>query len=102
MKSAVLALLFAACAAEDTVTCVDADSSWTETDESADVTDSAGCKTACEDTIASSTENDYCCASSITDAVGETPAVVNSCKLYTITAGELDIRAAETAVDGDT
>ena len=101
MKSAVLALLFAACAAEDTVTCVDADSSWTETDESADVTDSAGCKTACEDTIASSTENDYCCASSITDAVGETPELI-TCDLFTKTAGEGDIRAAETASDGVT
>ena len=100
MKSAVLALLFAAVAAEDTVTCVDAEVSWSSADVKEGVTDSAGCKTACETAI--TPENDYCCASSITDAVGETPAVVNSCDLYTITAGELDIRAAETAVDGDT
>ena len=101
MKAAVLALLFAACAAEDTVTCVDADSSWTETDESDGVTDSATCKTACEDTIAGG-EDDYCCASNITDASGDDAAVVNSCKLFTKAAGEGDIREAETAAEGVT
>ena len=101
MKLDVLAFLFVAVAAEDTVTCVNPSDTWLEQDLSDEASDSAGCKTACEATIGEGTD-DYCCASSITDAVGETPAVVNSCKLFTKAAAEGDIRAAETAVDGDT
>ena len=107
MKLDVLAFLFVAVAAEDTVTCVNPSDTWLEQDLSDGVTTSTECKTACEESFAigGGTDN-YCCASIVTDAVGDDPAVPPSCTLYTLpnSDGDLtdDIRAAETAVDGDT
>ena len=86
MKFDVLALLLAAVAAEDTVTCVNPSDTWNPTDfsSSLDVTDSATCKAACEATIEDdkNTDYDYCCESNITDAVGNDPLIINSCTLY--------------------
>ena len=101
--TAVIAVLFSAVRAEDGYTCVNTGDAFTATDEGmgTDGT-SESCKTNCLATIASSTDNDYCCASQVTDAVGEFAASSVSCTLYTIATADLDIRAEETAVDGDT
>ena len=96
MKQYVLALLVAATAA--TQNCVDPDASWTETDESTDVTDADSCKAACVETIAGSTDNDYCCYSQITDA----DSSIVACALFTKATADADIRADATPVDGDT
>ena len=92
MKSFVVALLFAAVAAEDGYTCVDTDpSSWTSTDlTDAAVTTSTECKTVCDAAItAGETEaNDWCC-SSVADSGDSSLA----CTLYNLATAEGDIRA---------
>ena len=94
MKSFVVALLFAAVAAEDGYTCVDTDpSSWTNVDLSgAAVTDSAGCKAACDTAVtddAATEDNDWCC-SSVADSAASTLA----CTIWNkATEADADIRA---------
>ena len=95
MKSADLVLLFAAVAAEDTVTCVDSDASWESSSLELLEATTASCKTECESTIDGGAL-DYCCASNITDADA---SII--CTLYSKAAAEGDIRAEETAVDGE-
>ena len=91
MKSFVVALLFAAVAAEDGYTCVDTDpSSWSSQDlMDSDVSFSTDCKTACDTAVdAGETEaNDWCC-SSVAEA-----GYTLTCTLYNKATAEGDIRA---------
>ena len=100
MRSFVVTMLFAAVIAEDGYTCTDSNSDWISGDLSTDVTTSDECKTACDTAIEDSgtaTDNDWCChATAVADPVSM------ACDLYSITAGELDIRAEEEVVDGTT
>ena len=93
MKSFVVALLFAAVAAEDGYTCVDTDpSSWTSQDLSDPgvMTTSDECKTACDTTVAAgaTNDNDWCCTS-LADSFANTL----ECTLYNKATAEGDIRA---------
>ena len=93
MKSFVVALLFAAVAAEDGYTCVDTDpSSWTSQDLSdVAVTTSAECKTACDTAVtddAATEDNDWCCSS-----VADSDASTLACTLWNLATAEGDIRA---------
>ena len=101
--TAVIAVLFSAVRAEDGYTCVNTGDAFTATDESVGTDGtSESCKTNCLATIAGSIDNDYCCASQVTDAVGGTAAAAVSCTLYTLATTDTDIRAEETPVAGDT
>ena len=101
MRSFVVTMLFAAVIAEDGYTCTDSDSTWVSNDlSSGDVTTADECKTACDGAVSDdgTTDNDWCC-----HAVAVADPVSLTCSIYSITAAELDIRAAEEeAVDGTT
>ena len=91
MKSFVVALLFAAVAAEDGYTCVDTDpSSWSSADLSGVAITSTECKTACDTAVADGdTEaNDWCCSS-----VADSDASTLACTLWNLATAEGDIRA---------
>ena len=93
-KFAVVALLFAAVAAEDGYTCTDNDGTWA--DESIAAATNEECKSACDTAVeAGDTEaNDWCCAAM---AFGDD----FYCNLYNIATAGLNIKV-EYASDGFT
>ena len=103
MKSFVVALLFAAVAAEDGYTCVDTDpSTWNPTDlSSVDVTTSEECKAACDTAVAAgdpvTNDNDWCCSS-----VAVTEPASLTCTIHNIATAGADIRAESADADGTT
>ena len=100
MRSFVVTMLFAAVIAEDGYTCTDSESAWGDVVDlsSGEITTADECKTACEGAIDSTTDKDWCC---FAVAVADPESL--ACSYFSITADELDIRAAEEeAVDGTT